>query len=66
MSTQLLTSKRHVVEDPTHAIELCFEQGWTDGLPVVPPTEPAVRAMLEAAGLEPDKEIASSPTARWR
>jgi hypothetical protein len=57
MSTQLLTSKRHVVEDPTHAIEFCFQQGWTDGLPVVPPTEPAVRAMLEAAGLEPDREV---------
>src|SRR5213593_409610 len=55
--TRLLTSKRHVVEDPTHAIEFCFRQGWTDGLPVVPPTEPAVRAMLEAAGLEPDKEV---------
>jgi len=55
--TLLLTSKRHVVEDPIHAIEFCFQQGWTDGLPVVPPTEPAVRAMLEAAGLEPDKEV---------
>ncbi|HKA61434.1 MAG TPA: hypothetical protein VKH83_03370, partial [Methylomirabilota bacterium] len=31
---------------------------WTDGLPVVPPTEPAVRAMLDAAGLEPDTQIA--------
>jgi len=51
------TMMRHVVEDPTHAIEFCFQQGWTDGLPVVPPTEPAVCAMLEAAGLEPDKEV---------
>jgi hypothetical protein len=56
MPTQL-TSKRYAVEDPNHAIEFCFQQGWTDGLPVVPPTEPAVRAMLDALGLEPDKEV---------
>src|SRR6266498_4196393 len=56
MPTQL-TSKRHLVEDPSHAIEFCFQHGWTDGLPVVPPTERAVRAMLDTAGLEPDKEV---------
>jgi len=56
--TQALTSQRHAVDDPGQAIELCFEKGWTDGLPVVPPTEPRVRAMLEAAELEPDHQIA--------
>ena len=56
MTTQL-TSKRYAVEDPAHAIEFCYQQGWTDGLPVVPPTERAVGAMLDAAGLEPDKEV---------
>ncbi len=57
MTTDLL-SKRHSVDDLTQAIDLCFEKGWTDGLPVVPPTEPRVRAMLDAAGLEPRREIA--------
>jgi len=57
MTTQL-ASKRHPVEDLNHAIEFCYKQGWTDGLPVVPPTEPAVRAMLAAAGLEADKQVA--------
>ncbi|HEX7787917.1 MAG TPA: hypothetical protein VF653_16995, partial [Methylomirabilota bacterium] len=37
---------------------LCYRRGWTDGLPVVPPTEAAVRAMLDGAGLEPDTQIA--------
>jgi hypothetical protein len=60
-----LTSKRHKVNAPAEgsaaiveAIEFCFQQGWTDGLPVVPPTESGVRAMLDAAGLEPGTEIA--------
>ena len=26
------------LEDPLSAIEYCYEAGWTDGLPVVPPT----------------------------
>ena len=56
--TPPLSSARHAVADLAQAIELCFEKGWTDGLPVVPPTEAAVRAMLEAAGLAPDQQIA--------
>ena len=35
---------------PAAAIEYCYEQGWTDGLPVVPPTEELVAAMIEAGG----------------
>jgi hypothetical protein len=57
MTTEL-ASKRFAVDDLTQAMDLCFEKGWTDGLPVVPPTEARVQAMLDAAGLAPDKEIA--------
>jgi hypothetical protein len=57
MTTQLV-SKRYAVEDPGQAIELCFEKGWTDGLPVVPPTESRVRAMLDAVGLAPEHQVA--------
>src|SRR5258705_13481587 len=53
-----LTSKRYTVDDAAGAIDLCFEKGWTDGLPVVPPTEAAVRALLDAARLAPDAQIA--------
>jgi len=53
-----IESKRYPVEDLAHAIEFCYQQGWTDGLPVVPPTERAVQAMLEAAGLEPRHQVA--------
>lgn len=37
------------------AIEYCFEQGWTDGLPVVPPTRALVDAFLAAGGVEADE-----------
>lgn len=37
------------VADPWAAIEACFDRGWTDGLPVVPPTEALVDAMLAAS-----------------
>ncbi len=57
MTTELV-SNRHAVDDLAAAIDLCFDKGWTDGLPVVPPTEVRVRAMLEAAELAPDKEVA--------
>ena len=52
-----LTSKRHRVEDVADPIEFCFQQGWTDGLPVVPPTAERVGALLEAARLDPKQEI---------
>src|SRR5258708_34346171 len=34
------------VDDPWQAVEACFAQGWTDGLPVVPPTAALVERML--------------------
>jgi len=52
-----LTSKRHRVADVGDAIEFCFAQGWTDGLPVIPPTEDRVGAMLEAARLDGKQEV---------
>src|SRR2546425_12030273 len=57
MPTELV-AKRHQVADSVDPVEFCFQQGWTDGLPVVPPTADRVSAMLEAARLEPSKQIA--------
>ncbi len=36
------------VGDPWEAIEACYARGWTDGLPVVPPTDALVDGMLAA------------------
>src|SRR5256712_12968814 len=52
-----LTSKRHRVED-IDAVEFCYQQGWPDGLPVIPPTPDRVTAMLAAARLDPKQELA--------
>ena len=40
-----LTSKVYDVEDFAAAQELFHSNGWTDGLPVVPPTEDAVAGL---------------------
>lgn len=53
-----LTSQRYQARDVAEAIELCFARGWSDGLPVIPPTEDRVVAMLEAARLRPADRIA--------
>jgi hypothetical protein len=41
--------------------ELCFARGWTDGLPVVPPTPARVLAMLEGTRRLPDEVVAVVP-----
>src|SRR6266849_3937441 len=48
-------AEAHVVRVPagTDLIEWYFEQGWTDGLPVVPPTRARVDAFVEALGRDP-------------
>ena len=48
-------------EDPAELIEAYFERGWTDGLPVVPPTEQSVAAMLAGAGLNGDEVFGEIP-----
>ncbi len=53
-----LKSRRLTVPDPDGAMELCYTNGWTDGLPVVPPTAERIRAMLEAGGVEPQRQVA--------
>jgi hypothetical protein len=48
-------------EDPAELIEAYVERGWTDGLPVVPPTEKSIAAMLAAGGLRGDEVIGEIP-----
>lgn len=49
------------VEDPWQAIEACFEAGWSDGLPVVPPTPSLVDAMLAAGTWASDDVLLLEP-----
>jgi hypothetical protein len=45
------------VGDFTEAVELFHANGWTDGLPVVPPSPDLVEAMLAHAGLGEDEVL---------
>ncbi len=45
------------VEPLAAAIEHCFDMGWTDGLPVVPPAPGLVRRMLEHTSRSPSEVI---------
>ena len=56
-----LGSKTYDVDDFAAAQELFHSNGWTDGLPVVPPTEAAVEACLEWALMPPDQLIGIEP-----
>ena len=49
------------LETDLDAIEYYFAQGLTDGLPVVPPTEARVRAMLDATPRPADDVVALVP-----
>ena len=62
MPSAPLESRRVTVKDADDAVELFHERGWTDGLPIVPPTEERVRAMLETSGCAPDELLGNYPT----
>ncbi len=47
--------------DPFGALDACFAAGWTDGLPVIPPTQARVDAMLAAGPWAPDEMLVREP-----
>jgi hypothetical protein len=49
------------VSDDVDLIEFCYEQGWTDGLPVVPPTPDKVAAAVKASGRSPGEVVCTYP-----
>jgi hypothetical protein len=48
-------------EDPAALIEAYYERGWTDGLPVVPPSDRSLADMLAGAGLHGDEIVGEIP-----
>ena len=46
------------------AIERCYQLGWTDGLPVVPPTEQRVKEFIERSGRPSDEVVGELPERR--
>ena len=51
-------------DDVVEAIERCYELGWTDGLPVVPPTVERVQQFIDYAGRPADQVLGSLPERR--
>jgi hypothetical protein len=61
-----LSSASYEVADAFEANELFQRNGWTDGLPIVPPTEAGVRAFLEVVRLAPGDVVGVEPVRRRR
>lgn len=57
----MLKARRIEVADLEDEIELGFERGWSDGLPVVPPTEERVLRMLSGTTRAPDEIVGIIP-----
>jgi hypothetical protein len=57
-----LSAPQHAYASYPELIDDYFARGWTDGLPVVPPTPEAVEAALEYAGFDPDEIIGAVPS----
>lgn len=65
MSAQLAAASPSVtVPEGTDLVEWYYEKGFSDGLPVVPPTPEKLAAMLAALGGEPEKVECRVPP-RW-
>lgn len=56
-----LAARRIDVADAEDDIEMMFNRGWTDGLPVVPPTEERVMRMLTGTSRSPSEIVATIP-----
>jgi hypothetical protein len=56
-----LRSRRVELAEQEDEAEACFDRGWSDGLPVVPPTEGRVLAMLDGTPRPPDEVVAVVP-----
>jgi hypothetical protein len=61
-SPAVLDIERIAVEDDPDAVfERFAREGWTDGFPIVPPTEERVRRMLAGGGFDPSASLGPMP-----
>ena len=57
-----LTAEAHTYASEEELREDYIARGWTDGLPIVPPTPDRVEAFLAVTGLAPDEVLGAVPT----
>ncbi|MCL0102172.1 hypothetical protein M1O29_03715 [Dehalococcoidia bacterium] len=58
----MVQAERHTFNDYVEAQEAYFERGWTDGLPIIPPTPDKVAEFLDYAGLNAAEVLGEVPT----
>ncbi len=58
-----ITARRIEVGPLEDDVEACFDRGWSDGLPVVPPTRERVWRMLQGTKRAPDEIVGLMPPA---
>ena len=56
-----LVSRKVEYAEYADPIEVCYERGWSDGLPVTPPTDERILAMLKGTRRRPDEVIGKIP-----
>jgi len=57
----LLAARRIEYPETADPAEVCYERGWTDGLPVTPPTDERVIAMLKGTKRRPGESVGKIP-----
>ena len=57
LNISLHSSRVRIAGSSREIQDYCWEQGWTDGLPVVPPTEDLVREMLSEYRGDPSDSL---------
>ena len=59
--TDLLQARKIELAESEDIVEACFERGWSDGLPLVPPTPLRVTRMLSSTDRSADEIVGSVP-----
>jgi hypothetical protein len=57
----MLRAEKIEVKDSLQAIEYFYQKGWTDGLPIVPPTKERIYEMLKSVNMEPETIVGGIP-----
>ena len=61
MAAYELASKKVQLQETDDPVEYYFEQGWTDGLPIVPPTAEKIGVFLDTADRSPSEILGTEP-----
>ncbi|MFH0748829.1 MAG: hypothetical protein V1915_02765 [Candidatus Bathyarchaeota archaeon] len=52
-------------EDIEKIFDDLYEKGWTDGLPIIPPTKQRIEKMLEFTDKKPDDSLGRIPPSEY-